>query len=113
MTSGDSNNYYHYDNLGSVANVTNSSGTSMWTEQYEPFGSIRTETTNNNSAPTNFIKFTGEYQDPTGLYYLRARLDDPTLGRFRSRDPVEPAVSDPSVSTYLYVADPPTVNVAP
>src|SRR5919109_180348 len=75
MTTGGAAYYYHYDNLGSVANVTNASGTSMWTEQHEPFGSIRTETKNNNSAPTNFMKFTGEYQDPTGLYYLRARLD--------------------------------------
>jgi RHS repeat-associated protein len=113
MTTGGAAYYYHYDNLGSVANVTNASGTSMWTEQYEPFGSIRTETKNNNSAPTNFMKFTGEYQDPTGLYYLRARLDDPTLGRFLTRDPVEPSVSDPYVSTYLYVADRPTVMVDP
>src|SRR5207248_2244988 len=77
MTTGGSNYYYHYDNLGSVANLTNSTGASMWTEVYEPFGSIRTETKNAGGAPANFMKFMGEYLDPTGLYYLRARQYDP------------------------------------
>jgi RHS repeat-associated protein len=113
MTTGGSNYYYHYDNLGSVANLTNASGASMWTEQYEPFGSIRTETKNNNSAPANFMKFTGEYQDPTGLYYLRARQYDPTLGRFAQIDPAVPERTAPYISTYLYVGDRPTVLVDP
>src|SRR5205807_1456635 len=84
-----------------------------WTEVYEPFGAIRTETKNSNSAPANFMKFAGEYQDPTALYYLRARQDDPTLGRFLTRDPAEPSASDPYVSAYLYVADRPTVLLDP
>src|ERR671924_554787 len=113
MTTGGAAYYYHYDNLGSVANVTNSSGASQWTEVYEPFGSIRTETKNSTSAPANFMKFTGEYQDPTGLYHLRARQYDPTTGRFLALDPAPPAERTPSGSSYAYVMNRPTVLVDP
>jgi RHS repeat-associated protein len=113
MTSGGSAYYYHYDNLGSVANVTNATGASMWTEQYEPFGSIRTETKNNNSAPANFMKFAGEYQDATGLYNLRARQYDPATGRFLTLDPAPASTGSPYVSSYVYVANRPTVLIDP
>ena len=109
MTTGGSAYYYHYDNLGSVANVTSSTGASQWTEVYEPFGAIRTETKNNNSAPANFMKFTGEYLDPTNLYYLRARQYDPTIGRFTVLDPESVSGQDSFASAYVYAADRPTV----
>jgi RHS repeat-associated protein len=109
MTTGGSNYYYHYDNSGSVANVTSSTGASQWTEVYEPFGSIRTETKNNSSAPANFMKFAGEYQDATGLYYLRARQYDPTLGRFTVLDPENVDGDNSFASAYVYAADRPTV----
>ena len=105
--------YYHYDGLGSVANVTSATGISQWTEVYEPFGSIRTETKNASSAPTNFMKFTGEYLDPTGLYHLRAREYDPQSGRFTRLDPAPVATNNPYISAYTYTADRPTVLVDP
>jgi RHS repeat-associated protein len=113
MTTGAAAYYYHYDNLGSVANVTSSSGASQWTEVYEPFGSIRAETKNAGGAPTNFMKFAGEYQDPTGLYYLRARQYDPTIGRFTRLDPAVPAPANLYVSSYVYADDQPTTMVDP
>jgi RHS repeat-associated protein len=113
MTTGGAAYYYHYDNLGSVANVTSSTGASQWTEVYEPFGSIRTETKNNSSAPANFMKFAGEYQDPTGLYYLRARQYDPTIGRFNTLDPLPPTIGNAYLSSYVYADDRPTVLVDP
>jgi RHS repeat-associated protein len=113
MTTGGSAYYYHYDNLGSVANVTSATGASEWTEAYEPFGSIRTETKNDPNAPSNLMKFTGEYLDPTGLYYLRARQYDPTPGRFLGIDPVASSPGDPYVSDYAYVANRPTVLIDP
>src|SRR6266851_2321199 len=37
----------------------------------------------------NKFRFTGEALDPgTGLYYLRARYYDPSVGRFISKDPL-------------------------
>lgn len=113
MTTGGAAYYFHYDNLGSVVNVTSSTGASQWTEVYEPFGTIRTETKNSNSAPTNFMKFVGEYQDPTALYYLRARQYDPTIGRFTRPDPAPAGQGDASLSSYVYGSDRPTVMIDP
>jgi RHS repeat-associated protein len=109
MTSGSATSYYHYDSLGSVANVTSSSGSQRWTYAYEPFGTILTEERSGGNAPTNVMKFTGEYLDATGLYHLRARQYDPASGRFLSPDPLSPAADQPQVSTFAYVQNRPTV----
>ena len=77
MTSGNNTYHFHYDPLGSVTNLTDSSGTTMWTDSYEPYGLLHSETKNSTQAPTAVIKFAGEYLDPTGLYHLRARQYDP------------------------------------
>jgi RHS repeat-associated protein len=109
MTAGSSTSYFHHDGLGSVANVTSSSGSRRWTYAYEPFGRTRTEQRSGDSAPTNFMKFTGEYLDPTGLYHLRARQYDPALGRFATADPESLPTGTPGSAPYAYVANRPTV----
>ncbi len=74
----------HHDALGSVTNITSSTGATEWTDSYEPFGAVLTETQNDPTAPANPIKFTGQYLDPTtSLYHLRARQYDPASGRFQ------------------------------
>lgn len=113
MTTGGNTYYYHYDPLGSVRNLTSATGVTQWTDTYEPYGAIRTETQNATGAPTNPIKFTGEYLDPTALYYLRARQYDATTGRFLSTDSGPRCLSRPSVSTYAYANDQPTILVDP
>lgn len=72
MTTPTVTSYFHSDGLGSTTNVTSSSGATQWTYGYEPFGLTRTETPTG-GPPSNVMKFTGEYLDPTGLYHLRAR----------------------------------------
>lgn len=110
MTSGGASYYYHYDGLGSVANVTSSIGTLQWSYVYEPFGTVRTEVKNDPQAPTNLMRFTGELYDlDTSLYHLRARQYDPTLGRFLTVDPLAQPVSDPYVGDYIYASNRPTV----
>jgi hypothetical protein len=42
-TSATARFYYHQDGLGSVTNVTNSSGAKQWTYVWEPFGTKRTK----------------------------------------------------------------------
>jgi RHS repeat-associated protein len=113
MNAGGAAYYYHHDQLGSVINVTSSLGATQWTDSYEPFGTIRTETKNANKAPTNLMKFTGQYLDPTGLYHLRARQYDPTAGRFLTSDPAPSIETAPYVASYAYVADQPTVLIDP
>ena len=113
MTSGSSTSYFHYDGLGSVVNLTSSSGARRWTWSYDPFGVIRTEQRTGGNAPANYMKFAGEYLDPTGHYHLRARQYDPVTGRFLRRDPVDTGVGTPLISAYAYAANRPTVLVDP
>jgi len=113
MTSGSNTSYYIPDGLGSASNLTSSSGATQWTWSYEPFGAIRTETKAPGSQPTNFLKFTGEYLDPTGLYHLRARQYDPASERFLRPDPVDPGAGSAFIAGYVYAADRPTVLVDP
>lgn len=58
--------------------------------------------------------FAGEWQDPTGLIYLRARYYDPATGRFLSRDPYPGGLDDPSsLHPYAYCGNNPVLYVDP
>ena len=114
MTTSAGTYYPLTDRLGSVTDVTSSSGTAEWTYSYEPFGTTRTETKDDSSAPDNFVKFTGEYLDPIGLYYLRARAYDPASGRLQTQDPIQSlSGGTPVQSPYSYAADEPTLLTDP
>ncbi len=108
-TSSTTANYLHWDPLGSVRNVTNASGATQLTYDYEPYGTIRTSS----GTLTNFVKFTGQYQDPTGLYHLRARQYDPASGRFTATDPAGQTIGGELIGPYQYAAGQPTVMVDP
>jgi uncharacterized protein RhaS with RHS repeats len=58
--------YYHYDQLGSVANLTDAAGARQWTYAYEPYGATRSATPDDPGAPANPMQYTGEHHDPTG-----------------------------------------------
>lgn len=105
--------YYHYDGLGSVTNVTDANGLPQWSHSYDPFGNARSATKVNPLAPDNPMRFTGEYLDPTGLYHLRARQYEPSLGRFTATDPWPVSRYDPYVASYVYVNNRPTVLIDP
>jgi RHS repeat-associated protein len=114
MTSGNNTYYFHYDPLGSVTNMTSSAGATEWTDSYEPYGPVRTEVKNDShGAPTTFMKYAGEYLDPTGLYHLRARQYDPSTGRFLTLDPLPNPTSDPYMSAYSYANDRPALLTDP
>ncbi len=100
--------YYHYDGLGSVTDVTNTTGTPQIEYAYDPFGDLRKNQTTT-AAPDNNLRYTGEYHDDfTDTYHLRARQYDPSVGRFTQTDPAAPAIDDPYVSTYVYASNVPT-----
>jgi len=112
MATGGSSFYYHYDTLGSVANVTSSTGSSEWTYAYDPFGNAAA-TQNDPSAPDNPMQYDGQCVDPTGLYYLRAREYDATSGRMLSRDPLEETPDGIVSGEYEYAGDGPTTMADP
>ena len=113
MRTGSSVYFYHYDVLGSVANLTSATGASEWTYDYEPFGTTRSSTKNDPSAPDNEMRFLGEQNDGTATYNLRARQYDVATGRMLGIDPAGSSPGVPSFSTYIYANDRPTVMQDP
>jgi RHS repeat-associated protein len=92
------------DGLGSIRALTDGSGAPAGTANYGVFGDIRAQT-----GVTSRFGFTGEYYaQETGLWHLRARDLNPTLGRFLSADPVQPnAPGTQGYNLYAYVANNP------
>ncbi len=77
--------YYHQDGLGSVTDVSLSSGSVSESYTYDPYGNI----TSSLSSIGNPYYFTGRrYDDDTAIYYYRSRYYDPAIGRFLQRDPL-------------------------
>jgi len=113
MGSGGASYYYHYDGLGSVVNLTDATGQNEWSYSYEPYGEERTTVRGDPSAPDNPLRFTGEYRDQSGLYNLRARMYDPTDGRFLQQDPVAGIETEPFTGSYAYVGDRPLFGTDP
>ena len=77
--------YYHFDALGSVVALTNSSGNTVEVYDYSVYGQVGASDA---SHPNRFM-FTGrEFDKETGLYYYRARYYKPEIGRFLQVDPM-------------------------
>ena len=94
--------YFHQDSLSSTSLMTDSSGGSLGTVKFAPFGSARS-----GSVPTD-IQFTGQRLDATDLYYYGARFYDPAIGRFISPDTLVQSPTNPqNCNRYSYVMNNP------
>lgn len=113
MRAGGEERYFHTDALGGVLNTSSASGKLEWSYSYEPYGTVRRDLRHGSNSAENPIRFTGAYQDPTGLYHLRARQYDSTTGRFNATDPLAPLLTDPFISSYVYANNLPTALVDP
>ena len=91
---------YLYDGHVSVVGMTNESGRVTDTYVYDAFGNLIDST----GSTKNYYRYCGEqFDETTGLYYLRARYMDTTTGRFISQDSYAGSISDPtSLHKYLY-----------
>jgi RHS repeat-associated protein len=88
------------DNLGTVRDLVNSSGTVQNHIKYDSFGKVTSES---NSAVDHIYAFTGrEPDEETGLQYHRARYLDVVVGRWVSEDPTGFAAKDWNLARYVH-----------
>ncbi len=81
---GGSKYRYHADALGSVTRITDGSQNTAKSYRYDGWGGISSES----GSMANPYVFTGREKDAgSTLYYYRARMYDPAVGRFAGKDP--------------------------
>jgi RHS repeat-associated protein len=110
MVASDGSIYcYHFDALGSVIALTDMDQTIVNAYAYDPFGRLREQ--ESLAQPFKYVGRYGVMHEPNGLYYMRARYYDPSVGRFISEDPIGFAGGD--VNLYAYVQNDPVNFVDP
>ena len=111
MERGGASYFYQRDGLGSVTEMTNTSGTAEQTYVCDSFGQIVSQS----GSIVNPYTYTGrEFDSESGLYYYRARYYDASIGRFLQTDPVPGAIAIPqSLNPYPYVQNNPLNFIDP
>ncbi|MBE9581515.1 MAG: RHS repeat-associated core domain-containing protein, partial [Proteobacteria bacterium] len=101
---------YHFNAVGSTMAITDASETVVNKYSYDSFGALgnQVETI---KQPFKFVGQHGVMAEPNGLYFMRARYYDPTLGRFLQPDPLGFAGGD--VNLYVYASNNPILLIDP
>jgi len=106
--------YFGYDGQGTVRYLTTTANPPVVSDTYthDAFG---IQIASNGAGTANTYRYAGEqWDEPLGMYYLRARYYHPEVGRFWTMDTFEGTQSDPlSLHKYLYGADDPVNHIDP
>jgi RHS repeat-associated protein len=109
--SGNTRKFYHFDQMGNTAFLTDDSGKVTDTYAISPYGDVADHvgTTDN---PFTWGGQMGIMQEAPGLYYLRSRHYDAVAGRFLSRDNSQ-SIDPRSGTPYAYAEGNPMLLVDP
>jgi RHS repeat-associated protein len=103
--------YYLTDGLGSVSNMTTTTGAVGATYRYSPYGTARAATSVLPAFASNPLRYTGQQLDATGNYNLRARHYNPNRGAFTQTDPWTRPAGSTAEAGYVYTGSNPMVFV--
>jgi RHS repeat-associated protein len=83
QSDGTTPQYFQYDGLGSVRQLTDSAGSVSLAQTFDPYGNPYAKA----DTATSNLGFTGEQTDSNGFVFLRARYYNPAQGGFFQTDP--------------------------
>lgn len=90
--------FYHTDNLGSITELTDVTGSIINAYVYDSFGNIVFQS---GSIENPFTYTAREFDQESELYFYRARYYDPSIGRFMQEDPLGFQSGDSNFYTYV------------
>ena len=99
VTSGGGAFCYHFDGTGNTVALTDANANVADRFAYTPFGAPARGYTSNE--PFQYVGKYGVMSEPNGLYYMRARYYDSSVGRFISEDPLGFGGGDVNLMAYV------------